>query len=407
MIVIGKGEDIALAVDGPIFGGKAVIDLIEFILRFAEVQRVILMGLDADDLQQRGTDFAQALDTGRLHAGVGLGDQLVLLAVVDFAVLHHKGEIPGPFGGVLIIGRLFLLRFFYRFHIRLRAETGIQVLHRTGEVFIQFKVLRCDTGCAILIAIHIPAALHLAHEHFWVVHEVAVVRNPLAPFHVCPHPRRGVCPVKLYWSHPLFQENNIGSHFCSRQRLERRIRQADGADQLGSPGNIFPQALVLPVQDALAGDKSDDAAWLGKVQGLDEEVVVNIGVQFIVASVIDFDAVEGDVAQDHIKAVVLKLDRLIAHNRNIRLWIELLCDTPGDGIQLHAVQLGPLILLRQHGIEIAGSHAGVKNPAVGAALKAELFQCAVHIADQFRLGIVGGNSGAHGSFIFFIRQKGF
>ena len=58
LIVIGKGEDIALAVDGSILGGKAVIDLIEFILRFAEVQRVILMGLDADDLQQRGTDFA-------------------------------------------------------------------------------------------------------------------------------------------------------------------------------------------------------------------------------------------------------------------------------------------------------------------------------------------------------------
>ena len=57
MVVIGKGEDIALAVDGPIFGGETVIDLIELILRFAEVQRGILMGLDADDLQQRGTDF--------------------------------------------------------------------------------------------------------------------------------------------------------------------------------------------------------------------------------------------------------------------------------------------------------------------------------------------------------------
>ena len=47
MIVIGKGEDIALAVDGSILGGKAVIDLIEFILRFAEIPGVILMGLDA------------------------------------------------------------------------------------------------------------------------------------------------------------------------------------------------------------------------------------------------------------------------------------------------------------------------------------------------------------------------
>ena len=125
LVVIGKGEDIALAVDGPILGGKAVIDLIEFILRFAEVQRVILMGLDADDLQKRGTNFTQTLDAGRFHAGVGLWDQLVFLAVIDFAVLHHKGEISGPFGGVLIIGRLFFLRFLQRLHIRLRAETGV------------------------------------------------------------------------------------------------------------------------------------------------------------------------------------------------------------------------------------------------------------------------------------------
>ena len=406
MIVIGKGEDIALAVDGSILGGKAVIDLIEFILRFAEVQRVILMGLDADDLQQRGTDFAQALDAGRLHAGVGLGNQPVLLAVVDFAVLHHKGKIPGPFGGVLIIGRLFFLRFFYRFHIRLCAEMGGQAFQRVGEVFIQIETLRRDTSRAILIAVHIPAALHLAHEHFRVVHEVAVVGNPFSPFHVCLYPRWGVCPVKLHGGRPLFQKDNIRGHFGSRQRLERRIGQTDGADELCPSCDIFPQALVLSVQDTLAGDKGDDAARFGKVQGLDEEVVVNIGVQFIVAAVVDFDTVEGDVAQDHIEAVVLKLNRLIAHNGNIRFWVKLLCDTPGDGIQLHAVQLASLILLRQHGIEIAGSHAGVKNPAVGAALKPEPFQSTVHIADQLRLGVVGGDGGAHGRLIFFLGQQG-
>ena len=406
MIVIGKGEDIALAVDGSILGSEAVIDLIEFILRFAEVQRVILMGLDADDLQQRGTDFAQALDTGRLHAGVGLGDQLVLLAVVDFAVLHHKGKIPGPFGSVLIIGRLFFLRFLQWLHIRFRAETGVQAFHRAGEMFIQVETLRRNTGRAILAAVHIPAALHLAHEHFRVVHEVAVVGNPFSPFHVCLYPRWGVCPVKLHGGRPLFQKDNIRGHFGSRQHFERRIGQADGADKLCPPCDILPQAFVLPIQYALAGDKGDDAARLGKVQGFDEKVVVNIGIQLIVAAVVDFDTVEGDVAQDHIKAVVLKLDRLIAHNGNIRLWIELLCNTPGDGVQFHAVQFGSLILLRQHRIEIAGSHAGVKNPAVWAALKPEPFQSAVHIADQLRLGVVGGDGGAHGRLIFFLGQQG-
>ena len=188
MIVIGKGEDIALAVDGSILGGETVIDLIEFILRFTEVQGIILTGLDTDNLQQRGTDFTQALDAGCLHAGVGLWDQLVLLAVVDFAVLHHKGKIPGPVGGILIIIWLFFLRFLQRLHIRLRAETGVQALHCAGKVFIQVETLRRDTGRAILVTVHIPAALHLAHEHFRVVHEIAVVGNPFAPFQVCLHP---------------------------------------------------------------------------------------------------------------------------------------------------------------------------------------------------------------------------
>ena len=133
---------------------------------------------------------------------------------------------------------------------------------------------------------------------------------------------------------------------------------------------------------------------------------MDIGIQLIVAAVVDFDTVEGDVAQDHIEAVVLKLNCLIAHNGNIRFWVKLLCDTPGDRVQLHAVQLASLILLRQHGIEIAGPHTGVKNPAVGAALKAEPFQSAVHIADQFRLGVVGGDGGAHGCLIFFLGQQG-
>ena len=239
-----------------------------------------------------------------------------------------------------------------------------------------------------------------------MVHEVAVVGNPFSPFHVCLYPRWGVCPVKLHGGRPLFQKDNIRGHFGSRQRLERRIGQTDGADELCPSCDIFPQALVLSVQDTLAGDKGDDAARFGKVQGLDEEVVVNIGVQFIVAAVVDFDTVEGDVAQDHIEAVVLKLNRLIAHNGNIRFWVKLLCDTPGDRVQLHAVQLASLILLRQHGIEIAGSHAGVKNPAVGAALKPEPFQSTVHIADQLRLGVVGGDGGAHGRLIFFLGQQG-
>ena len=58
--------------------------------------------------------------------------------------------------------------------------------------------------------------------------------------------------------------------------------------------------------NSFAGDKGNDAARFRKVQGLDEEIVMDVRVQVIVAPVIDFNGVERDIAQNHIKAVVLK-----------------------------------------------------------------------------------------------------
>ena len=68
LIVIGKGEDIALAVDGSILGGKAVIDLIELILRFAEVQRVP-HGKTIEDVEKACWDVGVAVQDGRMFFG--------------------------------------------------------------------------------------------------------------------------------------------------------------------------------------------------------------------------------------------------------------------------------------------------------------------------------------------------
>lgn len=77
MVIIRKSEDVSFAVDGSILCNEAVIYLIECVLYFLEINRVILMGLDVDNLQQRSTDFAQSLDSFGLHAGVRLRDQLI------------------------------------------------------------------------------------------------------------------------------------------------------------------------------------------------------------------------------------------------------------------------------------------------------------------------------------------
>ena len=68
LVIIRKSEDVSFAVDGSILCNEAVIYLIECVLYFLEINRVILMGLDVDNLQQRSTDFAQSLDSFGLHA---------------------------------------------------------------------------------------------------------------------------------------------------------------------------------------------------------------------------------------------------------------------------------------------------------------------------------------------------
>ena len=133
---------------------------------------------------------------------------------------------------------------------------------------------------------------------------------------------------------------------------------------------------------------------------------MDVRVQVIVAPVIDFHGVERDIAQNHIKAVVLKFGGFISRDGNIRIRIKLLCDSAGDGIQLYAKQLAPLKLLRQHRIEVAGSHTGVQDFSVRAALEAKPFQGAVNVPDQVRLGVVGCDGGVHGHLVFHISQQG-
>ena len=119
LVIIRKSEDVSFAVDGSILCNEAVIYLIECVLYFLEINRVILMGLDVDNLQQRSTDFAQSLDSFGLHAGVRLADQLIFFTEEDLAIPHNIGEVFGSGRGVLILCiaffRFVCLNFFIWF----------------------------------------------------------------------------------------------------------------------------------------------------------------------------------------------------------------------------------------------------------------------------------------------------
>ena len=223
MVIIRKSEDVSFAVDGSILCNEAVIYLIECVLRFLKIKRVILMGLDVDNLQQRSPNLTQSLDSFGLHAGVRLRNQLISFTEEDLAIPHNIGEVLGSVRCVLILCIAFFRFVRLDFFIRLCCETGIQGINRLGKMLVQVKIFRGNTGRPIFVAVHIPAAHHLAHEHFGIIFEIAVIGDPFTAVQVSFNPGRKIRAVKFYGSLSLFQENDIRSHIGSRQSLERCV----------------------------------------------------------------------------------------------------------------------------------------------------------------------------------------
>ena len=368
---------------------------------------VVLAGLDADDLQQSLPHLAKPFDALRPFAGEGLREQLVFLTVENLIIPHHKGVIPRPLRRVLIDDFNF---FGFRLligRVRLGGEVCLQASDGAVKRGVEVVAVRGDAGGGILPAVPIGAALHFAQHHFRMRLIIIVVANPavcLVRLRADPIKFRGIRHGDK--ALPLFQKNQVCGDFGSRQRLERCVRQADGSNQLRTFSDIPPHAVIHLIHRPLTGDKGQDAARFQEVQGLPKIVVVNIPFRFFFIFFIAYlDAVEGDVAQNHVKAPRLKPGALITRHGDGCFRVELLGDAAGDGINLHTVQLCPPQALRQNGIKIARSHAGVEHLSVGAALKAEIAQGGINPLDKLRLGVVGGQGGVERVAVLHIVQQ--
>ena len=88
------------------------------------------------------------------------------------------------------------------------------------------------------------------------------------------------------------------------------------------------------------------------VEGFGKEVVVNGKTELVISPVIYLILSERDVAHGEI-VKVFSVRCLKARDGNVRLGIKLLGNTSGDAVQLHAVELAALHLLRQQAKEVA------------------------------------------------------
>ena len=82
---------------------------------------------------------------------------------------------------------------------------------------------------------------------------------------------------------------------------------------------------------------------------------------------------------------------------DVGLGIELFCNTPADGIQLHAVQTAVSQFLRQHTEEIAHTAGRLQNVA---GLKSHASYGFINCFDDRRAGVMGIESGTSGGSVF-------
>ena len=195
---------------------------------------------------------------------------------------------------------------------------------------------------------------------------------------------------------PFLQKDDVADHIRTGVGLERIVGQADRAQQVCALGDILPCGAVLGVHGIAGGDEGHHAARTHLIQRFCEKVVVDGKAEPVVSPVIDLILSKGYVAHGEVEEV-LSVGGFKARHGNIRLGIELLCDAPRDGIQLHAVEPAAFHALRQHTEEVAHAHAGLQNVA---GPEAHILYCIVNGVDNGGAGVVGVEGGGAGGGVF-------
>ena len=153
---------------------------------------------------------------------------------------------------------------------------------------------------------------------------------------------------------------------------------------------------ILGVHGISGGHKSYHAAGTHLIQCFGDKVVMNTEIQLVVGFVVDLILTERYIADGKVKEVT-PIGGLKAAYCDVRLGIELLCDAPGNRVQLHAVQTAVSHFLRQHTKEIAHTHRRLQNIS---GLKSHTVHRFIDGLNDRRAGVMGVEGRASGGGIF-------
>ena len=237
-----------------------------------------------------------------------------------------------------------------------------------------------------------------AQHHFRVVDKIPVDGKPVLRL-------SGLGPFRhdVQRAIPLLEKDDVRYHLGTGILFERVIRQTDRSQQLGTLGKIAAHGGILGVHGISGGHKSYHAAGTHLVECFGKKVVVDAEIQLVIGFISNLILTERHITNGKVKEVT-PVGGLKAAYCDVRLGIELLCDAPGNRVQLHAVQTAVSHFLRQHTKEIAHTHRRLQNIS---GLKSHTAHRFIDGLNDRRAGVMGVEGRASGGGIFLRGQQFF
>ena len=170
-----------------------------------------------------------------------------------------------------------------------------------------------------------------SQNHFRMLHKVAVDgKAVLIPPQM--HPVR----FNLNGTVAPLKEDNIGDDIGSGIGFEGVIGQADCAQQLRPLCDVSADFRGLLVHGVSAGDKGNHTAGAYLIECLGKEIVMNGKTEPVIGPVIDLILSERHVADGDVIEIP-SVGGFKSRHGNVCFGIKLLCNPPGDAVQLHTV----------------------------------------------------------------------
>ena len=389
--ILFKCAGIGTGIDDPVGFGKAVIGSVQLPLFCCDHFLRIIFQLILDQLihdlpKAQKSSHALFFLVGKLHvAHEGVFTEIYLTADQRIGIVLD---------GRISRNRINSFRFILQRHFRhgdLTMDMGDRFLQLIGQVCAGDRIDR-QRFLPILRAF----GTDLAQHHFRMLGKIAVDRKPVR----C---KPKVYPVRLNVDRPvaLLEEDDIRHHVRPGIGTERIVGQTNRPQQLRAFRQILSDIRGLLIHGITAGDKSHNAARSHLIQRFGKEVVVNGESQLVIRLVRDTVVAKRDVADGKIIEIPLVRSFKTA-NCDIRVRIELSGNSPGNAVQLYAVQTAFLHFLRQHTEEVTDAHGRLQDITLR---KTHLTDGLINCTNHGRTGVVGIQRGSPRHFVFFRREQ--